>query len=464
MSKHNANLFLLFNQHFIAQGSAALLHDENGKTVSYGEMEQQSGQLANALLSLGLQKGDRVSVQVDKSVTALALYLACLRSGLVFHPLNTAYQAKELDYFLGNAEPGLFVCDPGKESELTAVANKAGTQHVYTLDASGKGSLTDLAQTFGHNHECVHCNENDLAALLYSSGTTGVPKGIMLSHGNLRSNAETLIKAWQFSSKDVLLHSLPIFHVHGLFVAVNCVLGSGASMQWLPGFKAQQVKERLSKSTVMMGVPTYYTRLLALDEFGRKDCINMRLFISGSAPLLTETFEAFEQRTGQRILERYGMTETGMNSSNPLEGDRIAGTVGPALPGVSIRICDDNNQILPTNEPGNVQVKGANVFQGYWKMPEKTAEDFTDDGFFNTGDVGVLDEKNYLSIVGRAKDMIISGGLNIYPKEIETELNDIDGILESAVIGVPHPDFGEAVAAVIVSDNSTDIDETMIVE
>lgn len=458
MSNDNANLFAAFNQHFEQQSSATLLSDENGNAFSYATIGQQSARLANCLLSMGLTPGDRVSVQVEKSVNALCLYLACLRSGLVFHPLNTAYQVKELRYFLSDAAPGLVVCAPSDEAAIRDIAAAAGCQHLHTMDTQGQGSLALLAADFSDKHDCAQSDENDLAALLYSSGTTGVPKGIMLSHGNLRSNAQALITAWAFNKDDVLLHSLPIFHVHGLFVAVNCVLGSGASMQWLPAFNPQQVLQRLPLCSVMMGVPTYYTRLLAQENFGLNDCANMRLFISGSAPLLSETFAAFEQRTEHRILERYGMTETGMNSSNPLHGERIAGTVGPALPGVEIRICDDNNQVLPNGEAGNVQVKGKNVFQGYWKMPDKTKQDFTVDGFFDTGDVGLIDDNAYLSIVGRAKDMIISGGLNIYPKEIESEINSFAGILESAVIGVPHPDFGEAVVAVIVCEDKNAVD------
>jgi len=382
------------------------------------------------------------------------LNLACLRAGLVYHPLNTAYQAGELAYFLENAEPAIVVCSGDGKATIESLL-PASTRALLTLEADGSGSLADQAADCASDHVVVERSADDLAALLYSSGTTGRPKGIMLTHQNLASNASTLVEAWGFTESDRLLHALPIFHVHGLFVGLGCVLMSGASMVWLDKFDIDQVLAALPHCTVMMGVPTYYTRLLASTAFDRDLCAAIRLFVSGSAPLLAETFEAFQQRTGHAILERYGMSETGMNTSNPLDGERKAGTVGPPLPGVEARVVDAEGHSLPAGETGDLQVRGPNVFPGYWRMPEKTAEDFTEDGFFNTGDLGQIDEAGYVSIVGRAKDMIISGGLNIYPKEIEILLDDLPGIGESAVIGVPHPDFGEAVVAVLVADSDS---------
>jgi malonyl-CoA/methylmalonyl-CoA synthetase len=446
----DANLFTCYQQAFPIDRSRPLLTSATGKTANYAEAERRSAQIANGLLASGAQAGDRVTVQVRKSPESLYLYLACLRAGLVYHPLNTAYQAGELAYFLGNAEPAIVVCDSAQQSLMSRLAPAGITKSVLTLDGDGSGSLMECAGSCAGEFETVHRNPEDLAALLYSSGTTGQPKGIMLTHSNLASSTATLVKAWEFTADDCLLHALPIFHVHGLFVALGCVLGSGASMQWLEGFSAEAVMAALPKCTVMMGVPTYYTRLLANPAFPGDSCNNMRLFVSGSAPLLAETFAEFQQRTGHAILERYGMTETSMNTSNPLHGERRPGTVGPPLPGVEARVVDEQGNPLSPGETGNLQVRGPNVFPGYWRLPEKTAEDFTADGFFDTGDKATIDIDGYVSIVGRAKDMIISGGLNIYPKEIELLLDDMEGVEESAVIGVPHPDFGEAVVAVIV--------------
>ena len=451
MSATNANLYAAFRRHFPADASSPLLTTATGDSFSYGDAERESARFASCLSAMGLQAGDRVTVQVEKSVEMLWLYLGCLRAGLVFHPLNTAYSPAELEYFLGNAEPSLVVCTPESGAMMVGLAASLGNIPVHTLGSDGGGTLMTAVDASAADFDCVESAPDDLAALLYSSGTTGRPKGIMLSHGNLASNAGTLVDYWGFTSNDVLLHALPIFHVHGLFVAISCVLMSGASMRWLPGFNVETVLAELPRSTVMMGVPTYYTRLLASDRFDRDACRTLRLFISGSAPLLAETFVEFEQRTGHRILERYGMSETGMNTSNPLRGERRAGTVGFPLPGVSARIVDDNGAPVAVGEVGNLQVKGPNVFGGYWRMPEKTAEDFTADGFFDTGDKAVLDADGYYSIVGRAKDMVICGGLNVYPKEVELVIDEIDGVAESAVIGVPHPDFGEAVVAVVVA-------------
>jgi len=446
MSDHNANLYARFSDHFPPDMGKTLLTTAQGTAISYAQAHHESARFATCLTGLGLKPGDRVTVQVEKSVEMLWLYLGCLRAGLVFHPLNTAYSPSELAFFLGDAQPGLVVCTPEAESLMGELTANLESAKVLTLDAEGQGSLIKAVASAPASFDCVQSQADDTAALLYSSGTTGRPKGIMLSHGNLASNATTLVDFWGFTDRDVLLHALPIFHVHGLFVAISCVLMSGASMRWLSGFNLDSVLAELPRSTVMMGVPTYYTRLLGSDRFSRDLCTNMRLFISGSAPLLAETFHEFEQRSGHRILERYGM-----NTSNPLHGERRAGSVGFPLPDVSARIVDDNGQTVPRGDVGNLQVKGPNVFKGYWRMPEKTAEDFTADGFFNTGDKAMLDADGYYSIVGRAKDMVICGGLNVYPKEVEMVIDDIPGVLESAVIGVPHPDFGEAVVAVVVA-------------
>ena len=422
-----------------------------------------SSQVANFLTGLGVCPGDRVSVQVEKSPWSLCLYLACLRAGFVFHPLNMAYMESELQYFLNNAEPALIICDPQNEEKIQQLVNAALAQNVFTLDAVGGGSLYKQANKAADDFKVITRKKDDLAALLYSSGTTGVPKGIMLTHSNLLRNTEALVEAWGFSSNDRLLHALPIFHVHGLFVAIGCVLLSGASMRWLRTYNVRDVIRYLPESTVMMGVPTYYTRLLANVDFDYDVARNVRLFISGSAPLLEETFVEFESRTGHKILERYGMTETNMNTSNPLNGTRKPGTVGPPLPGVEVRITDDKETILPVGEIGNLQVKGPNVFIGYWRMPDKTFEDFTDDGFFNTGDKGQIDGDGYISIVGRAKDMVITGGLNVYPKEVELFIDDLPGVVESAVIGLPEKDLGEGVVAIVVSKSMNDISEASII-
>lgn len=442
--------------------STTLLTTVDGAQYNYGDLERQSAKAANALRELGLQPGDRVSVQIEKSVANLWLYMGVLRAGLVFHPLNTGYALEEMRFFLGDAEPGLLVCDPAKSDAYKAVCEELGIAFLLTLDADGHGSLADVWRNASSEYETEPREGDDLAVLLYSSGTTGRPKGIMLSHENLRSNADVLVDYWQIQETDVLLHALPIYHVHGLFVGVHCVLMSGASMHWLPAFEAKQVRSRLPLCTIMMGVPTYYTRLLADPDFGGTDCRTMRLFISGSAPLLEETFNTFAERTGHTILERYGMSETGMNASNPLDGERRAGTVGFPLPGTQIRICDDAHRPLDTGEVGELEVRGPNVFKGYWRMPRKTAEDFTADGWFVTGDQGRIDERGYVSIVGRSKDMVITGGLNVYPKEIEIVINGIEGVVESAVFGVPHPDFGEAVVATVVVRPDSDITSAAI--
>lgn len=450
MSVSNANLYAHFQAQFQRYADKAALVTIDGTAITYAELETESARLARLLSEIGVKTGDRVSVQVAKSPQALNLYLACLRGGFVFHPLNTGYKAHELSYFLANAEPALVVCDQADRELMKKLCAENDVQHLLTLNDDGSGSLMELASKVEADYGVAEMASDDLAALLYSSGTTGVPKGIMLTHRNLHSNARSLVEGWGFTNTDVLLHALPIFHVHGLFVALGCVFLSGASMRWLAGFNLDQALDSLPACTSMMGVPTYYTRLLSSDRFTRDLVAHMRLFVSGSAPLLVETFDEFERRTGHRILERYGMTETNMNTSNPLNGERKPGTVGLPLPGVEVRIVDDAGEALRTDEIGNLQVRGQNVFKGYWKMPEKTAEDFTGDGFFNTGDKGRIDAAGYVSIVGRAKDMVITGGLNVYPKEIELLIDDMPGVKESAVIGVPHPDFGEAVVAIVV--------------
>ena len=459
----SGNLFAHFAGQFEAHAHKELLATAGGISYSYLDIDQESARLANFLAELGIRVGDRISVQVQKSPQALALYLACLRGGFVFHPLNPGYKSAELEYFLGNAAPAVVVCDSGDAGNVRGLAEQAGITHVLTLDANGDGTLIERSRAASADAILVARKSDDLAALLYSSGTTGVPKGIMLTHGNLLSNTQSLLAAWEFSSQDRLLHALPIFHVHGLFVAIGCTLLSGASMRWLDSFNAETVINCLQECTVMMGVPTYYTRLLSDRRFTAKVAQNIRVFISGSAPLLEETFVEFEERTGHRILERYGMTETNMNTSNPLHGERRPGTVGPPLPGVEVRVVDDAGQQLTVGEIGNLQVRGANVFAGYWQMPDKTAEDFTADGFFNTGDKGRIDNDGYVSIVGRAKDVVITGGLNVYPKEVELFLDDLAGVKESAVVGVPHADFGEAVVAVVVRNSGSTISADEII-
>ena len=434
----------------------------DGTTVSHGAFLQEVDRTANALVSLGVAPGDRVAMHVIKSRQALALYAACVKSGAVFLPLNTAYTPRELEYFVGDSGAALFVCDPSEEAELRDIAAQTGAQ-LKTLGANGEGSLTDLVAAQPAAFTAVARDKDDLAALLYTSGTTGRSKGAMLTHENLLSNARSLVEAWRFTRDDVLLHALPIFHSHGLFVATNVMLLAGGSMIFLPKFDVETVLSRLPEATTMMGVPTFYTRLLDEARFSKDLVAHMRLFISGSAPLLADTHTQFEDRTGHRILERYGMTETSMNTSNPYEGARRAGTVGFPLPGVEAKVCDpETGAELPTGEIGVLWVRGPNVFKGYWQMPEKTREELRDDGFFITGDLSLIDAEGYVHIVGRGKDLIISGGYNIYPKEIELFLDALPNVKESAVIGAPHPDFGERVIAVLVPEDGATIDAAAI--
>ena len=455
----NHNLYARFHEVFKQRLNQTLLVTDAGDEYRYADMESESARLARFLAATGVVPGDRISVQATKTPQALCLYLACLRGGFVFHPLNTGYKAGELEYFFADAEPAVVVCDSANLDMIGPLVKQLSIPRLFTLDGDGSGTLVEQSRDTGDDPVIVHRDKHDMAALLYSSGTTGKPKGIVLTHNNLYASARTLVQAWGFTENDVLLHALPIYHVHGLFVALGCVLLSGGAMRWLPAFDTGKAIDLLPQCTAMMGVPTYYTRLLGSEDFTRETAAHMRLFISGSAPLLEETFHAFEDRTGHRILERYGTSETNMNTSNPLSGERKPGSVGPPLPGVEVRICDAAGTVLPGGETGNIQVRGENVFREYWRMPEKTAEDFTEDGFFNTGDLGVIDEDGYVSIAGRSKDLIITGGLNVYPAEVENTINDLAGVTESAVIGVPHPDFGEAVVAVVVCAPSAALNE-----
>ena len=436
-----------------------LLDVPGGRCWSYAELVELSGRFANLLQVSGVVAGDRIAVQVQKSVEAIALYLAAVRAGAVFLPLNTAYTRAEVGYFLDDAEPAVFVCDSSRESEFAGIGAR-----LYSLDGDGSGSFTAAAQSQPVAFDNCVRSADDLVAILYTSGTTGVSKGAMLSHDNLLSNALTLADYWQFSSDDVLLHALPIFHTHGLFVATNIMLAVGGSMIFLARFDVEQMLAQLPRVTSMMGVPTFYTRLLGDERFEHKLVEHMRLFVSGSAPMLAETHLQFEERTGQRILERYGMTETNMNTSNPYHGERRVGSVGFALPGVEVKISDPETTLeLAPGETGMIEVRGPNVFLGYWRKPEKTELELRANGFFITGDLGKVDADGYVFIVGREKDLIISGGYNIYPKQIETEIDALDGVLESAVFGVQHADLGEAVAAAVVALPGHKIDPEQLI-
>lgn len=464
----DSNLYTALRAAFPPDLDSVAVETDEGLHYSWRDLEHASAMLANLLKSLELPPASRIAVQVDKSVEALTLYLATLRAGLVFLPLNTAYQAAEMAYFIGNAEPAVVVCAPAHFGWLSKIAFQGGVRHVFTLGDDRTGSLLQRAMHHSVHHLPAPRTSDDLAAIVYTSGTTGRSKGAMLSHGNLLSNAAVLHTYWGWRTpaqgNDVLIHALPIFHVHGLFVAIHGALLSGSRMLWFNRFNPKAVIDCLPRATVFMGVPTMYTRMLAEAGLSRAACQHMRLFISGSAPLLPDTFKAWTQRTGHTILERYGMSETAMLTSNPCLADsrytdadgqpqaqRRGGTVGFPLPGVSLRVVDERGSPVESGEIGGIQVKGPNVFQGYWRMPEKTAEEFTPDGWFKTGDVGCVDEHGYVTIVGRSKDLIISGGYNVYPAEVESVLNDLPGVAESAVVGVPHPDFGEVGVAVFTA-------------
>jgi malonyl-CoA/methylmalonyl-CoA synthetase len=439
------------------------LRNADGRDFSYAALWALSGQIATALVASGVTKGDRVAVQADKSPEFIALFLACGRCGAAFLPLNTAYTAAEVDYFLGDAEPRVFVVMPDRMTALGDLATRKGVSVVHSLGTRGDGTLMEASAGADPEFVGPALGWNDLVAILYTSGTTGRSKGAMLSHGNLASNALSLVKTWRFTAADTLLHALPVYHTHGLFTATNTVLLSGGTMLFRPKFDPDEALRLLPSVTTMMGVPTFYTRLLQHPGLTREATAHMRLFVSGSAPLLAETHAAFRERTGHAILERYGMTETNMNTSNPYDGERIAGTVGLPLPGVSVRITNpETGAVLPTGEIGMIEVRGPNVFAGYWRMPEKTAQEFRADGYFITGDLGHIGPNLYVSIVGRGKDLIITGGLNVYPKEVESEIDSIPGVVETAVIGVPHADFGEAVVAVIVAGPAADLDEAAV--
>lgn len=440
--------------------SRTLLNVPGGPSWSYADLVELSGRLGNLLLQQKVQPGDRVAVQVQKSAEAIALYLATVRAGAVFLPLNTAYTRAEVEYFLQDAEPAVFVCSSERESDFDDTES-----HVFSLDGDGGGSLLQAAAAMPTEFDNVARESRDLAAILYTSGTTGLSKGAMLSHDNLLSNALTLVDYWRFDKHDVLLHALPIFHTHGLFVATNVILITGASMIFLPRFDLDQMIEQLPNANTLMGVPTFYTRLLADDRFDHDLVSHMRLFVSGSAPMLAETHLQFEERTGQRILERYGMTETNMNTSNPYDGERRVGSVGFPLPGVEIRISDaETGDQLPLGETGMIEVRGPNVFLGYWRKPEKTALELRSNGFFISGDLGKVDAEGYVHILGREKDLVISGGYNIYPKQIETEIDALDGVLESAVFGIADADLGEAVAAAVVPVAGVKLDPEQLVK
>jgi malonyl-CoA/methylmalonyl-CoA synthetase len=466
----NANLYAALRANFPKNLDAVAIETDNGLTYSWQDLERGSAMMANLLLSLDLPAGSRVAVQVEKSVEACMLYLATLRAGFVFLPLNTAYQSAEIEYFVGNAEPAVVVCSSKNFGWVSKIAFKAGTQNVFTLDDDRTGSLLDRAAHASDAYVVAQSHSDDLAAILYTSGTTGRSKGAMLSHGNMLSNAETLKKYWGWKSNDVLIHALPIFHVHGLFVAIHGALINGSKMIWLSKFDPKIVLAKMPEATVFMGVPTLYVRLLGEAGLTQTVTKNMRLFVAGSAPLLKETFDDWQARTGHTILERYGMSETVMLTSNPYKADpryanqseRRAATVGFPLPDVALRVCGEGDKPLATNEIGGIQVKGPNVFQGYWRMPEKTAEEFAKDGFFRTGDVGKIDERGYVHIVGRSKDLIISGGYNVYPAEIEGYINEMPGVAESALIGVPHPDFGEVGVAVVIAKPNAKLDDAAI--
>ncbi len=465
----NHNLFAALRAAFAFDLDSVAVETGNGTPLHYTwrDLERGTAMLANLLGSLQLPADTRVAMQVDKSVESLMLYLAVLRAGLVYLPLNTAYQASEMAYFIGDAEPGVVVCSSRNFGWVSKIAFKAGTAHVFTLNDDRSGSLLQRAAHHADVHDIAVKQPDDLAAIVYTSGTTGRSKGALLTHGNLMSNALTLKDFWGWTPGDVLVHALPIFHVHGLFVAIHGALLNGCKMIWFNKFDAKAVAARLPDATVFMGVPTLYTRLLGEPGFTRDACRRMRLFISGSAPLLIDTFRQFRERSGHTIVERYGMSETIMLTSNPYVGDpaadRRGGTVGRPLPGVGVRVVDDAGAPCPADAIGSIEVTGPNVFRGYWRMPEKTREAFTVDGWFQTGDVGRFDADGYLSIVGRSKDLVITGGYNVYPAEVEGFLNDMPGVAESAVIGVPHVDFGEAVVAVVVPRAGATLDASKMV-
>ena len=457
----NKNLYTYFEQKFLRYSNRSFLVSDH-RTFKYDEIHNETGRYVSMFTEMQINKGDRIVVQVEKSIEAVLLYLACLRYGAIYIPLNPAYTKEEVEYFLQDSDPTLFVCIPERESSMRALATEIGIPNLISLGQNVDGSIFDKLMNLESSQHVANCSEDDLAAILYTSGTTGRSKGAMLTHHNLLSNALILLDYWCWDEDDVLLHALPIFHVHGLFVALHCALLNSSKVIFLDRFDTKRIIKELPNSTVMMGVPTFYVRLLRDNEFNKEKCSNMRLFISGSAPLLPETFYSFESLTGKKILERYGMTETGMLTSNPYNGDRIAGTVGYLLPTVKGRISNQNGQPVSDKEIGILEVKGPNIFTGYWGMPEKTASEFRSDGYFVTGDMASIDNTGRISIVGREKDLVISGGYNVYPKEIESILDEISGVNESCVIGLTHVDFGEAVTALIVEEKHSKTSEKEI--
>ena len=460
----NGNFYEALHRAMSEQGSAVCFEDPTTRNFTFAEVLELTTRFASSLAQLGVEPGERVVAQVDKSVAALALYLATLQRGAVFVPLNTAYTVSELEYFLGDAEPTLLVGTKGNADVLSALSKRMGVRHFRSLDTDASTGYWAEVATLPVLDTIEPCDDEALAAIVYTSGTTGVSKGAMISHRALESNARALHAAWGFERGDVLLHALPIFHIHGLFISLHPTLLNGSKTIFLPSFKADVVRSLLPHATLLMGVPTFYSRLLAEPGFNHDDCRSIRVFISGSAPLTAQASDAWTEATGTRILERYGMTEAGIITSNPLNGERVAGTVGYPLPGVELAVCDADGQALPADAIGTIEVRGPNLFSGYWKKPDKTAEELRGTGFFITGDLGQQAPDGRVTIVGRAKDLIISGGYNIYPKELELVLDDLPGILESAVVGVPHPDLGEGVIAVLVGDGSTRPTETALAD
>lgn len=452
------NIYELFATKFADARDQPFLVVPDGPSITYGQMDARSAAMAAVLTAKGISPGDRVAVQVDKSIDAVALYLACLRSGFIYLPMNTAYTAEEIGFFLGDATPSAFIIPPDMLAKLQPIADIADVSATLTLANDGTGTLAELADDIDAPNTVIARQKSDVAAMLYTSGTTGRPKGAMLTHGGIAENALALHSIWRFRQGDVLLHCLPIFHVHGLFIALHPAILNASEVIFLPRFNTDEVRANLRRATVMMGVPTYYTRLLEDSGFGPHDCQTIRMFTSGSAPMTEAVFNRFSQRTGHTICERYGMTETGIISSNPPEGDRIAGTVGFALPNMDMRIADQSDKAVEAGEVGQVQVKGPHLFSGYWQLSDKTEQSFSHDGYFRTGDIGSLDDEGRLSLAGRSSDMIISGGYNVYPKEIEQILDDVPGVTETAVVGLPHNDLGEAVTAFVVADPGTDTD------
>ncbi len=450
-------------RHKMSSPEKTFIKNGDGRAFTFSDFWTLAGRMANALAASGVGTGDRVAVQVEKSPEAIALFLACARLGAVYLPLNTAYTLAEIDYFVSDAEPGILIAMPERLESMTEFGKRHKSSAVLSLGIAGDGTFMDATRRQPEGLTDAEVGWDDLAAILYTSGTTGRSKGAMLSHGNLTSNALTLIDTWRFSESDVLIHALPVYHTHGLFTATNTLLLSGGTMLFRQKFDPDDVMRLMPEATTMMGVPTFYTRLLQHPGLTHEATAHMRLFISGSAPLLADTHREFRERTGHAILERFGMTETNMNTSNPYDGERMAGTVGLPLAGIDVRISDpESGKELAAGEVGMIEVRGPNVFKGYWRMPEKTASEFRSDGFFITGDLGRIDDKGYVSIVGRGKDLIITGGFNVYPKEVESEIDSIDGVVEFAVIGLPHPDFGEGVTAVVVRSKDDVLERNII--